>query len=121
MHQLPQIPDDLGAFVLKPLFSFAGSGVEVDVTPERLRSIKDPEHFILQEKVRYAPVLKTPDGLAKVEFRLMYLWDEKPQPAINLVRFSKGKMMGVDYNRYKEWVGSSIALFVLPEGVTDRR
>ncbi len=121
LHQLPQLPDDLGAFVLKPLFSFAGSGVEVDVTPERLRSIKDPEHFILQEKVRYAPVLKTPDGFAKVEFRLMYLWDEKPQPAINLVRFSKGKMMGVDYNRYKEWVGSSIALFVPPEGVPDRR
>ena len=28
----------------------------------------------------------------------------------NLVRMSQGKMMGVDFNKEKTWVGSSIAL-----------
>src|SRR6185503_2543137 len=32
LSDLKQTPDDLGEWVLKPLFSFAGSGVKVDVT-----------------------------------------------------------------------------------------
>ncbi len=114
VDQLEMYPDNLEQFVLKPLFSFAGAGVQVDVSREKLQRLKDPSRFILQEKVAYAPVIQTPDGWAKVEFRLMYLWDQEPQLATNLVRISKGKMMGVDYNRNKEWVGSSIALFVPP-------
>ncbi len=112
LNQLPRLPEDLHNYVLKPLFSFAGAGVQVELTPELLHSIKKPDHFILQQKVQYAPVLQTPDGWAKVEFRLMYLWDDQPQLATNLVRFSKGKMMGVNFNRNKTWVGSSIAFFV---------
>ena len=44
---------------------------------------------------------------------MMFLWpkeDEKPTLVNNLVRMSQGKMMGVDFNREKTWVGSSIAL-----------
>jgi hypothetical protein len=40
---------------------------------------------------------------------MMFLWDEKPKLVNNLVRMSKGKMMGVDFNKNKTWVGSSLA------------
>lgn len=109
LNDLDTYPDDLGRFVLKPLFSFAGLGVEVDVTKEMLDKVSDRSNYILQEKVEYAPVIETPDGYAKVEVRLMFLWDDKPVLATNLIRTSKGKMMGVDFNKNKTWVGSNLA------------
>jgi hypothetical protein len=108
------MPDSLEHYVLKPLFSFAGQGVVIDVTPEDITSIKDPENWILQRKVQYADVIPTPDGPAKVEVRIMYLWKDgwsRPRPAINLARLSKGKMIGVRYNQDKTWVGGSVAFF----------
>ncbi|NWF89257.1 MAG: hypothetical protein HXY50_07305 [Ignavibacteriaceae bacterium] len=109
LNELEKYPADLENFVLKPLFSFAGLGVEVDVTEEMLKKISNKSNYILQEKVEYAPVIETPDEFAKVEIRLMILWDEKPVLATNLIRTSKGKMMGVDFNKNKTWVGSNIA------------
>lgn len=109
LNELDNYPDDLNNFVLKPLFSFAGLGVEVDVSKEMLDKISDRSNYILQEKVEYAPVIETPDEYAKVEIRLMILWDEKPILATNLIRTSKGKMMGVDFNKNKTWVGSNLA------------
>lgn len=109
LNELEKYPDDLDKFVLKPLFSFAGLGVEVDVTKEKLDKISDRSNYILQEKVEYAPLIETPDEPAKVEIRLMILWDEKPMLATNLIRTSKGKMMGVDFNKNKTWVGSNLA------------
>jgi hypothetical protein len=100
---------NLSDFVLKPLFSFAGAGVEIDLTPEILAKIEDRENYILQKKVEYEPVLKTPDGSSKVEIRMMFLWNEKPTLVNNLVRTTKGKMVGVDYNKDKTWIGSNIA------------
>jgi hypothetical protein len=76
--------------------------------------VKDPSSWILQRKVKYAAVIKTPDDQAKAEIRIMYLWPEgasRPKPAINLARLSKGKMIGVRYNQDKTWVGGSVALF----------
>ena len=35
---------------------------------------------------------------------------EEPVLVNNLVRMSQGKMMGVDFNREKTWVGSTIGL-----------
>lgn len=113
LHELKEVPK-LEEFVLKPLFSFAGQGVLVDVKPEDIERIADPENWILQRKVEYAPVIETPDEPAKLEIRLMYLWknkEDKPVLATNLARLSKGKMIGVDYNRDKTWVGGSIAFF----------
>jgi hypothetical protein len=101
---------DLTKYVLKPLFSFAGSGVDIDPAYEKLISIKDKQNYILQEKIEYAPVIQTPDGNSKFEIRMMYLWKDKPVLVNNLVRMSKGKMMGVNYNKNKTWVGSSLAL-----------
>lgn len=102
-------PPDLENFVLKPLYSFAGSGVVIDVNPKTLDEIHDPQNYILQRKVEYAPIIKTPDADAKVEIRMMFVWIDKPVLVNNLVRISKGKMMGVDYNKNQTWIGASIA------------
>ncbi|HKJ82330.1 MAG TPA: hypothetical protein VJ954_09920 [Ignavibacteriaceae bacterium] len=102
-------PDDLENYVLKPLYSFAGHGVEIDLTKGFLDSINDRKNYILQQKINYAPIIETPDEPAKVEIRMMYLWKDEPVLVNNLVRMSKGKMMGVDYNKNKTWIGSSIA------------
>lgn len=114
LNEIKQLPTDLSNYVLKPLFSFAGQGVIIDVTQEDIDAIKDPENFILQRKVKYADVVETPDDHAKVEVRMMYVWpdgDERPHAAINLARMSKGKMIGVRYNKDKTWVGGSVAYF----------
>jgi hypothetical protein len=112
LHQLTQIPADLENYVLKPLFSFAGQGVIIDISKEDIEGIKDPENWILQQKVNYEPVVQSPQGGVKAEIRLLYLWpdgDEKPTLAINLARLSKGKMIGVRYNKDFNWVGGTIA------------
>jgi hypothetical protein len=114
LNEIKAPPADLENYVLKPLFSFAGQGVVIDVKLSDLELIKDPENWILQRKVQYADVIRTPDIPAKVEIRLMYLWQEReprPKLAINLARISKGKMIGVRYNVDKEWVGGSVGYF----------
>ncbi|MDX2135207.1 MAG: hypothetical protein SFV52_10480 [Saprospiraceae bacterium] len=116
VHQLPAIPDDLENWVLKPLFSFSGMGVKVDVTREDITSLAHPDQYILQRKVHYAPVIQTanPEDPAKCEIRMMLVWHERwPRPRLvnNLVRMSKGAMVGVRYNMGKDWVGSSAAFF----------
>ncbi|HVU97042.1 MAG TPA: hypothetical protein VHE34_17550 [Puia sp.] len=116
LDELTQPPADLDNYVLKPLFSFAGQGVIIDVRPEDL-DVPDPANWILQRKVKYAEVIATPDVPAKAEIRMMYLWkdgDTRPTLAINLARLSKGKMIGVNYNKDKEWVGGSVGLFERP-------
>ena len=110
LRDLTSYPADLENYVLKPLFSFAGLGVKIDVTKQMLDEIKDPENYILQEKVEYAPLIETPDDYAKVEIRMMFFWKDKPILVNNLIRQSKGKMMGVDFNKNKTWVGGSAAL-----------
>ena len=109
VSDLAELPEDLENYVLKPLFSFAGLGVEMGPSAERLRSLPDPEDFILQRKVDYAAAIETPDEPAKAEIRMMFLWKDRPRLVNNLVRMSKGRMMGVDFNKEKTWVGASLA------------
>jgi hypothetical protein len=107
-------PLALEEFVLKPLFSFAGMGVVIDVTQDDIDAIKDPENWILQRKVNYAAIIPTMDEPAKAEIRLFYFWkegDARPIAVHNLARLSKGKMIGTRYNKNKTWVGGSIAFF----------
>ena len=114
LNEITQIPNDLENYVLKPLFSFAGQGVIIDLEKKDLESIKDPENWILQRKVKYADVIKTPDIPAKAEIRIFYFWkngDARPIAVNNLARLSKGKMIGVRYNMDKDWVGGSVAYF----------
>jgi hypothetical protein len=112
LHELDTVPANLENYVLKPLFSFAGQGVIIDVTPADIEAIKDPENWILQEKINYEPVIQAPNGGVKAEIRLLYLWpdgDAKPTLAINLARLSRGKMIGVRYNKDFDWVGGTAA------------
>ena len=112
MNEIKQIPADLENYVLKPLFSFAGQGVVIDVTQADIEKISDPHNWILQRKVQYAEIIETPDVPAKAEIRIMYVWKKgwaRPQPVINLARLSKGKMIGVAFNKDKQWVGGSVA------------
>lgn len=111
------MPADLENYVLKPLFSFAGMGVVIDVTPCDIENVNDPENWILQKKVKYADVIKTPDEPAKAEIRLFYFWKKgwpRPKAVHNLARLSKGKMIGTRYNKNKEWVGGNVAFFETP-------
>jgi len=107
LSDLEKYPDDLENYVLKPLFSFAGAGVVIDITKDTLDKIKDKENYILQKKVEYVPLIKTPNGYAKAEIRMMYIWDKEPILVNNLLRTSKGKMMGVDFNKNQTWIGSN--------------
>jgi hypothetical protein len=114
LNEMEVLPDDLENYVVKPLFSFAGQGVIIDVTRKQIENIKDPQNWILQKKVNYAAVIETPDQPAKAEIRLFYFWEEgksRPIATNNLARLSKGKMVGVRYNKNMEWVGGSFCLF----------
>lgn len=111
------MPVNLDEYVLKPLFSFAGMGVIIDVTQQDIDNITDPENWILQRKVNYAPIIETMDEPAKAEIRLFYFWKEeweRPIAVHNLARLSKGKMIGTRYNKDKTWVGGTIAYFEKP-------
>ena len=105
--------ESLEEFVLKPLYSFSGLGVDLEPTPAKLAALPDPGAWILQEKVNYVDFVPTPEGpRSKAEIRMMFLWPEGGEPMLvnNLVRMSQGAMMGVKFNKNKTWVGSSIAL-----------
>jgi len=114
---LERIPDDLENYVLKPLFSFAGSGVKVDPTRADIESIpaEDRGKWLVQEKISYEPALLMPDGNGvKAEVRMMFLRapdEEKPTLVLNLVRLSRGKMLGVDQNKDLTWVGGSVGIW----------
>lgn len=114
LNEIDRIPEDLENYVLKPLYSFAGTGVILNLNRYDLESIKDPENYILQRKVAYAPVIQTPNVPAKCEIRMLMIWEEgaaRPTIVNNLARISKGEMIGVRYNKDKDWVGASVGLF----------
>ena len=108
--------EKLEEFVLKPLFSFAGSGVNLNPTAEDLANIEDRENYILQRKVSYAPLFKDPnDEFSKAEIRLLYIWKEnEPRPKLmqHLVRMTKVAMVNVDFNKKDAiWIGGTTAFF----------
>jgi hypothetical protein len=106
--------ENVDNYVLKPLYSFAGHGVDMEPTSEKIAALKNPHEWILQRKINYAAFVPTVDGhKSKAEIRMMFVWpdgDRDPTLVNNLVRMSQGKMMGVDFNIDKTWVGASIAL-----------
>jgi len=116
VHELKSIPTDLENWVLKPLFSFSGQGVKINITRADVEGVDDPSNYILQRKVEYVPAVETidPQEPSKCEIRMMLLWHknwEKPRLVNNLIRMSKGEMVGVRYNKGKEWVGASVGFF----------
>jgi hypothetical protein len=101
--------------LLKPLFSFAGKGIQFGPTRAELEAIPEAErgNYLLQQKMRFEPTIQTPHGLTQAEIRILYLWPDGGTltPATSLVRLGRGKMMGVDHNRNQEWVGASAAFW----------
>ena len=114
LSDLKEIPQDLENYVLKPLFSFSGTGVIFHVTKEDIESVVEKELYILQKKVNYIPIVQSPDGKVKAEVRVLCVWkkdDIAPTLCCNLVRLSRGEMIGVKFNKDKDWVGGTLGLF----------
>lgn len=114
LSELQTIPEDLENYVLKPLFSFSGSGVIFHVKKEDIEAVVEKDLYILQKKVNYIPIVQSPDGKVKAEVRVLCVWnkeDENPTFLCNLVRLSRGEMIGVKFNKDKDWVGGTLGLF----------
>jgi hypothetical protein len=117
LSEVDPIPADCSDYILKPLFSFAGTGVNPDLTPDAIARVPVEERaqWILQERVEYAPALIAPDGTGvKAEIRMMFLKPDDAERytlAINMVRLSRGKIHGVDHNKGLSWVGSSVGVW----------
>jgi len=115
LSEMDTIPDDLSEYVLKPLHSFAGAGVNVDPTRADVDAVENRDDWILQQKVHYAPALKMPDGTGvKAEMRLMFVRPDDSdhlELLLNLVRLSRGKMIGVDHNKDMAWTGASVGIW----------
>ena len=109
------VPLDNEHYVLKPLYSFAGLGIKFNPTQADVDAIplEQRQHYMLQERMRFAPVIATPHGMTQAEIRIMYVWPEGGEitPVLPLLRMGRGIMMGVDHNRNLEWVGGSAALW----------
>jgi len=114
LSDLKEIPEDLENYVLKPLFSFSGSGVIFHIKKEDIEAVTEKELYILQKKVNYIPIVQSPDGKVKAEVRVLSVWrkeDKAPTLLCNLVRLSRGEMIGVKFNKDKDWVGGTLGLF----------
>jgi len=115
LDENPTVPDDNQNYILKPLYSFAGSGIKFAPTEADIDAIPAGErhNYILQERMRFDPVIATPHGMTQMEIRIMYVWPEGGEltAVLPLVRMGRGMMMGVDHNRDLEWVGGSSALW----------
>lgn len=120
---LPPIGASDGVYrelLLKPLFSFAGKGIQFDPSHEQLLSIPVDRRgeFLLQQRMNFVPTIETPCGPTQAEIRILYMWPDagKLTAALSLIRLGRGKMMGVDHNRNQEWVGASAAFYPRADG-----
>jgi hypothetical protein len=117
LSDLKEPPANLEGYVLKPLFSFAGAGVNIDPTVADLDAVPAAQRdkWILQEKITYEPGIPMPDGTGvKAEVRMMFLRapdQPKPELVLNLVRLSRGKMLGVDQTKNLTWVGGTVGIW----------
>lgn len=117
LHGIERLPVDRERYLLKPLFSFAGSGIVFAPTDAQIAAIPHGErrHYILQERIGFEPVIDTPEGWTQAEIRLMYVRSGATlRPVLPLVRMGRGRMMGVDHNKGLRWIGAS-AGFMSPE------
>jgi hypothetical protein len=101
--------------LLKPLFSFAGKGIQFEPSHAQLEEIPRSRRsdYLVQQRMHFEPTIATPHGLTQAEIRILYLWPDGGEltPALSLVRLGRGKMMGVDHNKNQEWVGASGAFY----------
>lgn len=115
VSKLDSIPTNLDEYVLKPLYAFAGKGVNINPTAQDIEAIPEQErsNWVLMEKIHYAECVPTPLGNNKVEIRVMCVWlpdSPQPIPTISLVRSGRGAMMGARFNSI-DWTGATICFF----------
>jgi hypothetical protein len=105
-----------GDLLLKPIFSFAGKGIEFEPTRARLEAIPLEERagYVVQQRMPFDATINTPFGPTQAEMRILYMWPDGGSltPALSLVRLGRGKMMGVDHNKSQEWVGGSAGFYI---------
>jgi hypothetical protein len=108
-----RLPRDRERWILKPLYSFAGKGIQFAPTDADFAAIpvEERHNYLVQERVRFEPLIQTPEGMTQAEIRILYAWPDggAMTPLISLVRMGRGLMMGVDHNRDRTWVGGSAA------------
>ncbi len=101
----------LSRFIPSPAsgIKFAPTEADIDAIPAEER-----HNYIVQERMRFEPVIATPHGMTQMETRIMYVWPEGGEltPVLPLIRMGRGMMMGVDHNRDLEWVGGTAGLWV---------
>jgi len=115
LSDVEKLPENLSDYVLKPLYSFAGLGVNIGPTREDIAAIPSEKRgeFILQRKMDFVATIETPSGMTKTEVRVMYIWDEGHlRPVNTVVRSGRGKMMGVDFNKNLDWVGATAGFHI---------
>ena len=113
LSDVTELPAGRENWVLKPLYSFAGSGIVFGPTDEQIAAIPHERRreYILQRRVTFTPVIVTPHGATQVELRIMMVRDGATyRPVLPLARMGRGRMMGVDHNRGLDWVGATAAL-----------
>jgi hypothetical protein len=113
LSDVTTLPEPREAWLLKPLFSFAGGGIIFAPTDEQIAAIPAHErrNYILQERITFTPVIDTPHGMTQIEIRVMMIRDSDGYRAlIPLGRMGRGRMMGVDYNKGLAWVGAAAVL-----------
>ena len=74
--------------LLKPLFSFAGKGIQFDPTQAQLGrdSAERRADYLLQQRMHFVPTIETPYGLTQAEIRILYMWPDggRLTPALSL-------------------------------------
>ncbi|NQW04318.1 MAG: hypothetical protein HQ485_09850 [Acidobacteria bacterium] len=113
LSDVPGLPPDRDQWILKPLFSFAGGGILFSPTDDDVAAIPiDQRHlYVLQRRVSFTPVIRTPHGDTQAELRIMMVRDAgRYRAVLTLVRMGRGKMMGVDHNKGLAFVGASAGL-----------
>jgi hypothetical protein len=110
-----RLPEDRSQWVFKPLYSFAGKGIQFAPSDVDLMAVPVSERhqYLLQERVKFESVIDTPQGVTQPEIRILYAKANGSTlvPMTSLVRMGRGLMMGVDHNRNQTWVGGSAGLF----------
>ena len=93
LNDLVDLPPNLDEYVLKPLYSFAGLGVQIGPSAEFIAAIPAEQrcNYILQEKMNFAATVDTPAGLTKIEARIMYIWDGELKPVTTIIRSGRGR------------------------------
>lgn len=108
--------ENVSDYVLKPLYSFAGKGVNLHPDQNAIDEIQDKTQYILQKRKDYAAIFEDVEGhFSKAELRMMFIWHpekEKPEYWMNLVRMTKSDKANMDQTAEEQlWTGCSCAYF----------